>query len=559
MTEEQNRIDRSVIEQLTIEYQSLWLVETKSLKMEIYKSNVSMAIPGSIETAIDMDYNTARCWYIDNYVLEDDRERMLDQSSLDNILPRISMGIPYVVDYQRVDGENVNINQIFYSAVSKENDEVTHFIMGFRNVDSSRKAEIDDLTGLYNRKAFIRHAERVIAREPDGTYDMILSDIVDFKEINESYGTKKGDDVLRWIGESFGSPMKDNRIVGRYAGDQFVVLLKKEMVDRFLCEDQSMLLFRPDEKLNLPPLKVKFGVYRGIKHDSSITTACDNAHVALNSIKHDYGQMIAVYDEHIRADLETVRRIESHMYQALEEEQFKVFYQPKHDAKTGDIVGAEALIRWIHPEYGFMNPGEFIPIFERNGFVRETDGYVWRRTCKNIRRWDDMGLKKVPVSVNASKLDFQLENLTEKMNQSVDEEGIDRNRLHVEITESLMENNEQQLVDTLNKMRDSGYKIELDDFGSGFASINTLSALPIDIVKLDMSFVRQIENGKRKKVLEACIRLGHELGYGTISEGVETDEQLEILRAMNIDVIQGYYYSKPLSEEDFEEYLRKLS
>lgn len=556
MTEKQTLIDRAVIEQLTIEYQSLWLIDVKKQKLEIYKSNFSMAIKGSIEKASTMNYEEARRWYIEECILEEDRERILEKTALNVVLPRISTGIPYVLDYQRVDGENVNINQIFYASVSMEHNEVTHFIMGFRNVDSARKAEIDDLTGLYNRKAFIRNAERFVSREPDGTYDILLSDIVDFKQINESYGTKKGDEVLRWIGASFGSPLKDERIVGRYAGDQFVVLMKHERVESLMEADESMLLFNPDEKLNLPPLRVKFGVCRSLMHDASVTTACDYAHIALNSIKHEYGKMLAVYDENLKSDLETVRRIESNMHRALEEEQFKVYYQPKHDAKTGNLVGAEALIRWIHPEYGFMNPGEFIPIFEGNGFVKEVDGYVWQRTCKNIKRWDSMGLKAVPISVNASKLDFHIDNLVSHMNQAADEAGIDRDRLHVEVTESLMENNEQQLIKILNELRDSGYKIELDDFGSGFASINTLSALPIDIVKLDMSFVRQIQNDKRKKVLEACIRLGHELGYGTVSEGVETDEQLEILRGMDVDVIQGYYYSKPLPEAEFEEYLK---
>lgn len=552
-----NRFNKAIIEQLTVEYQSLWLVDARDLSMVVYKQNTQTAIPGSIETAKEMDYDTARKWYIDHYVTEADRERVLERTSVGYICERLCNNIPLVVDYQRVNCEWVNYNQLYFALVEKEDEEVTFFLLGFRSVDRNRKAELDDLTGLFTRRAFIRRAERLVASAPDGYYDMVLSDIVDFKQINEKYGNKKGDEILKWIGDTFDTPQNDRRLVGRYAGDQFVVLMKHEDAEIVIAGEKDKLLFTYPE--DTPPLQVKFGVFRSLNKKTSITTACDCAHVALNSIKHTYGEIVAVYDERLRNNLEIIRIIEANMHQALEEEQFKVYYQPKHDAKTGEVVGAEALIRWIHPEYGFMSPGEFIPLFERNGFVKETDRYVLRRTCENIKRWTDMGLKKVPISVNASKLDIQVPDVVERINAVADDAGIEHSQIHIEITESLMENDEGSIIDKLSKLRECGFAIELDDFGSGYASINSLSAFPIDVVKLDMSFVRQIEDDKRKKVLVACINLGHDLGYETVSEGVETAEQLEILKNMGIDIIQGYYYSKPLPEAEFEEYLRRQS
>lgn len=264
---------------------------------------------------------------------------------------------------------------------------------------------------------------------------------------------------------------------------------------------------------------------------------------------------MAKYEEKLLIEHERKERIEECMREALENNQFRVYYQPKHDANTGELTGAEALIRWEHPEYGFMSPGEFIPIFEDNGFITEVDNFVWKKTCENLHKWIEKGLNVVPVSINASKLDFMRPDFFEKLNKASTEMDVPSGLLHIEVTESLFSDQIEELVDILSKCQENGYKIELDDFGSGYSSLNTLSILPLDVVKMDMSLVKAITDFKSMRVFSACINLARSLGLKTVSEGVETKEQMWAIRELGGDVIQGYYYSKPLSEEDFEKYL----
>lgn len=415
---------------------------------------------------------------------------------------------------------------------------------------------LDSLTGVYTRQYFFMRAEELLISNPNIQYDVQISDIVDFKKINELYGVSEGDAVLKWTANFFSKNIGNKCLVGRYGGDQFIIMAPHESmkneIEPVIFEDFA----RDMQESDIINCEIKFGLYENIPHDKSIVSSCDKAHIALNSIKNMYGKERAVYDSSMESKVDVQRKIESSMRQALKEKQFKVFYQPKHNPVTGELVGAEALIRWIHPEFGFMSPGDFIPLFEKNGFIVETDYYVWERTCQNIKRWQDMGLKTIPISVNASKMVFEQQDLLEKTKQTVLDAGISADYLHFEVTETMMSEDIDALVEILAALRNQGFKIELDDFGSGFTSMNILSSLPLDIVKLDMSFMKQFGNEKRKKVQAACIKLAKELGYKTVQEGVELKEQVEKLSEMGVDYIQGYYYSKPLSEEEFELYMK---
>ena len=548
------QINTAIIECLCREYQSVWLIDTSDLSMRAFKTNEKTAVPGSVETVSSMNYEDARRWYIDNCVIEEDRERLLEDTAPDNIYEKLKNNTTYTIDYKRVNGENINYNQLYYGVVNASGDKIYHFVMGFRDIDRSRKADIDDLTGVYTRQAFFRRARQVLASDPHGDYDVMVSDIVDFKQINGTYGVKTGDAILAYMGTQMLPENRNGTIIGRYGGDQFATLIKHDKMV-YLREHPDYMLIKPRE--DLPKYITKFGIYEHVDHSLPIVAMCDYAHVSLNSIKHRYASTFATYDEKLSRDLDTQRRIEKSMHEALAEGQFKVYYQPKHEAATGKIIGAEALIRWIHPEYGFMSPGDFIPLFEQNGFITETDKYVWRRTCQNLKKWRDKGLHVVPVSVNASKLDFVQTDIIQTLNEYVAESQLSPEYIHVEVTESLMEEDINKLTTTLSDIKHGGYKIELDDFGTGYSSINILSTIPIDVVKLDMSFAQQINDTKRAKVLSACINLAKNLGYKTVSEGVETEEQNEILKVFGVDTIQGYYYSKPLPEDEFEEYLRK--
>ena len=216
-------------------------------------------------------------------------------------------------------------------------------------------------------------------------------------------------------------------------------------------------------------------------------------------------------------------------------------------------------MRWIHPEYGFMSPGDFVPLFEQNGFITYVDYYVWKRTCGNLRRWIDGGLTVVPISVNSSRRDFHHEDYLQRLREPLEENGLSPELLHIEVTESLLADQPEHIRSMLEACRKAGFSVEMDDFGAGYSSLTLLGSLPLDVVKLDMSFIRQAENEKNARVLAAALKLAHSLGLRTVAEGVETEKQLSMLRSLGCYAVQGYYFSKPLPEDEFEDYLRRCA
>lgn len=549
-------VQGKIIENLCKEYQALWLISLTDLSMEEYYSSEDFFIQKAIDTVKDMsNYDEARFWYINNNVVESQKSELVKKTSIENILLNLSKEHRYIIEYRRSDNHKTLYNQLCYDKIQDKEGTISYITLGFRNIDTIKKNEIDELTGLYNRHTFLQKAEKELMEHPDIQYDIIISDISDFKQINEKYGTQVGDDILRWTGEYLISLHKNRLLLGRYGSDQFIIMGRHELVENFSYINTKQNYLDEKTRQKLPELIIKFGVYENVRRDRSIVSSCDKALLALDNIKNHYEKEVGYYDEYVREKRAKKHRIESTMHSSLKNGDFKVFYQPKHSAINGELVGAEALVRWIHPEYGFMNPGDFIPIFEQNGFIVENDKFVWKRTCENLKRWKDKGIQTVPISVNASKLTMADPDVVANMQIPMNENGLSPDRLHIEITETLMMDNTNDLIIKLNNIRTIGYEVELDDFGSGYSSINILSTLPLDVVKLDMSFMQQFGNEKRTKVLAACINLAKELGFRTVSEGVETLEQREVLGELGVDIIQGYYYSKPLSEEDFEQYL----
>lgn len=423
------------------------------------------------------------------------------------------------------------------------------------NAENGSISELDSLTGLYTRQAFFRHADKIVSENPDVKFVLSISELEGIKLLNEKDGKQAGDSKLKAVAAFLKNAGDPCILAGRYSGDQFVALFRKDDIfeENISLDDLKDTFVASTD--GMENVRIRFAVYEDIDHDVSISEICDRALLALQTIRGKYGRKMARYEDKLLEEHERKERIEECMRDALDKEEFKVYYQPKHDANTGELTGAEALIRWVHPEYGFMSPGEFIPVFESNGFITEVDNFVWRRTCENLHRWIEKGLKVVPVSINASKLDFMRPDFFEKLNKASTDMNIPSGLLHIEVTESLFSDQIEELVDILAKCQENGYKIELDDFGSGYSSLNTLSVLPLDVVKMDMSLVKAITNFKSMRVFSACINLARSLGLKTVSEGVETKEQMWAIRELGGDVIQGYYYSKPLSEEDFEAYL----
>ncbi len=419
------------------------------------------------------------------------------------------------------------------------------------SIATLQAVEYDSLTGLYTKNAFYHHAGNRLRYAEDGAFDLLMINVEDFAYVNERYGESAGDDLLRHIGTCLLTAADDVIVSCRYHADRFVLMRRHRESDH--RQDTARLDTLLHRNAPLGDFVLKFAAYDRVPADTAVGVLCDRLSLAIRTVKHQYNRQVALYDDAMSARLRHLRRIEESMEDALRERQFIVYYQPKHDARTGRVAGAEALVRWIHPEYGFVSPGEFVPLFEENGFVTDLDLYIWRTVCADLKRWQDEGIPLVPVSVNASRRDFLTVRDADAVLRPIEENGLDRRYLHIEITESLGIG-DALVLQKVKAIRDRGIAIELDDFGSGQSSLGTLCDIPMDVIKLDAGFTRALD--RQKEVVRMIVSLAHALGHQTVAEGVETAEQLALLREFGCDLIQGYYYSKPLTAEAFRNYLK---
>ena len=419
------------------------------------------------------------------------------------------------------------------------------------SISALQVIERDSVTGLYTGSAFFFHAKRML----DGTdddFDMLLIEVEELSYVGARYGDKTGDELLKHITSRILSYGADGVLACRFDTDKFVLLRRHTACDHhILAKDFDAVLH---DGSPVPGFSVKFAAYDKVEKDKPVSELCDRLLITVSTIREQYGRLLAVYDDAIVQKTNRVRRMGDLMESSLQNGEFKVWYQPKHDAKTGRLSGAEALVRWIHPEYGFLSPAEFIPLFEQNGFITQVDLFVWNTVCRDLKEWKEAGLSPVPVSVNASRRDFLSVNDLGLLLDPISENGLDRSLLHLEITESLGVG-DKAILEKVNKVRSSGIAIELDDFGAGQSSLGSLSDIPMDYIKLDMSFVRALD--KQKELVRIMVSLAHALGLKTVAEGVETDDNVATLRKLGCDYLQGYYYSKPLPATEFKAYLEK--
>lgn len=407
----------------------------------------------------------------------------------------------------------------------------------------------DPLTGLLRRNYFCYYAERFIREHPENEYCIVVSDIENFKNVNERYGDEFGDEVLSKMA-SMGADMIPGYIIGgRIYKDIFTALVKVEenWLNRYMENSEG------DYKPPVSNLKVKVGV---VQYDGTmgVQKLCDCAQIAAASIKGNVDVNFAMYDDKIKDKLQEEQNILNSMYDALEKAEFQLYFQPKYSVKDEIIAGAEALVRWIHPELGFMNPGKFVPLFEKNGFIKKMDWYIFEELCKTMREWQREDRKLVPVSVNMSRRDFESTDFAKRFIDLVDEYGIDHSLIHVEVTESAYTDNPDNIISSVRTFHDAGFVIELDDFGTGYTSLTTLNSMKFDILKLDISLVRAYRPDSDRNTLNYAIHLARLLNLKTVAEGVETKEQRKWMDDLGVDYIQGYYYSKPLSKKEFEAY-----
>ena len=411
--------------------------------------------------------------------------------------------------------------------------------------------QYDRLTGLYSKQYFYQQAGEVLLRNPDQQYDIICSDIENFKLINDVFGVKAGDRLLRGIGNAYAERLKGIGICGRLNSDQFACLLKHrdDYTDDMFIEASILT----NGLLDIHNIVMKWGIYNVEDRSVSIEQICDRALLAARSIKGQYGKYFAIYDDTLRNQLLREQAITDSMESALSQNQFLVYLQPKYRIKDEVLVGAEALVRWNHPVWGFLSPAEFIPLFEKNGFITRLDRFVWEKACAVLHDWDERGYYPMSVSVNVSRADIYNEDLADTLVKIIEKYDLDPSRLHLEITESAYTENPKQIIDTVTTLRELGFVIEMDDFGSGYSSLNMLNDMPIDILKLDMKFIRsEMAKPKSQGILQFIINLARWMNLSVVAEGVETKAQLLRLTEIGCDYVQGYYFAKPMPCQEFE-------
>ena len=415
--------------------------------------------------------------------------------------------------------------------------------------------QYDRLTGLYSKEFFYQRVRETLRQNSGQNYYLICSDIVNFKLINDVFGVAAGDRLLCGIADMYRRYVGEGGICGHLDADRFACLLEFDDVfteQMFISANEEI-----NRLQNAKNVAVKWGLYSVGNQNVTVEQMCDRALLAARSIKEQYGVYYAAYDDKLRDELLRQQAIIDSMETALKEGQFLVYLQPKYRIWDETLAGAEALVRWKHPEWGFQSPAEFIPLFEKNGFITKLDQFVWDKTCFYLRKWDEEGYPPIPVSVNVSRADIYHADIADIMMRTVTKYGLTPSRLHLEITESAYTEDPGQIIETVRHLRELGFVIEMDDFGSGYSSLNMLNQMPIDILKLDMQFV-QSETAKPmdQGILQLIMELARRMHLSVVAEGVETKTQLDRLSETGCEYVQGYYFARPMPEGEFETLMR---
>ena len=418
--------------------------------------------------------------------------------------------------------------------------------------------ERDPITGIYTKMKFYQEVRNMLNEVSGETFAFVRFDIDRFKMINNFYGLREGDKVLQTIANELVriSGVFDHFVYGHLENDVFACCLpyKEENID-LLVNALHIKLKKANKDYNI---KLSYGVYIITDYSMDISEMYDRAFLAAKSCKGKFVENVVYYDESMIENMRQEQYIINEVNRALEEEQFEVFFQPKINLITDKPFGAEALVRWRHPEKGMISPADFIPIYERNGIIGRLDQYMWRHVCKLLRKWLDEGKSPDPISVNVSRVNIYNPHLVDILKNLVTEYKIPPHYLNLELTESAFTEDQGLVMRTMSKLHSLGFKIMMDDFGSGYSSLNVLKDMEVDYLKVDMKFLQDEEfNGRGEKVLTSVIRMAKWLHLPSIVEGVETKEQVDFLKCIGCEYAQGFYYAKPMPVEEYEHYMEK--
>lgn len=419
-------------------------------------------------------------------------------------------------------------------------------------------AKKDLLTNSYNIYSFSEEAKSILYENNYDRFVMLNFDINKFKQINETFGYSYGDELLKGLAKMFKRTLSDKELFGRIIGDRFLVLLHYDNLEDL--ENRIEYYFLQFNRLpciqkDCPTLSLIIGVYL-IEPNDPITIAVDRSNIARKSICERHKNNYAYFDTNMKASIMKRQSIENTMVEALNQREFCVYYQPKFNLITGEICGAEALIRWRRQD-SIIYPNDFIPIFEENGFITEIDFFVFEEVCKQLRNLIDQQKKVIPISVNFSRFHFRDNTLLPHLITLLDTYKIPPDLIEIEITESAINDNNSNLLPLLEQIHQLGLRLSMDDFGSGLSSLNALRILPFDILKLDKNFFRtDTTTSKERIVVSNIVNMARELKLEIISEGVETKEQATFLKSIGCEYAQGYFFAKPMPANEYiENYL----
>lgn len=421
--------------------------------------------------------------------------------------------------------------------------------------DLRHRAEYDPISGIYNKATLTIQIAKWIERAEKPGF-LFLFDVERFKLVNELFGVKEGDRVLRHIGETLRKNARPGELYGRLDNDSFCMLVsrsKEETVDLIENIGQEMQAYPLTFRFFLPAGVVALRV--GCKDTPDVLW--DKASLARREIKGNYLYRYAFYHPGMKVKLTREHTMIANMEKAMDKNSFKTFFQPQYCIRGGRIVGVEALARWDCEELGTVSPGEFIPLFEHNGLVVQLDEFIWETVCRNIRSWIDRKIRLVPVAVNVSRAHLYDEHFCEKIIALLDRYAIPPELLELEITESAYTDRPQELFTIMDTLHQVGIRFSMDDFGSGYSSLNMLKDIPVDLVKLDLKFLQESRRGEQlaREFLKNIVLLIRNLGCAVLAEGVETQQQAELLREIGCQYAQGYYYARPMPPETYEQLL----
>lgn len=556
----------SIAKAMTQDYSSIFIIDPETERLYLYKSN--MKYKKLVKVAKDYpNYTEAMKNYINDYVHVDDQERLIRELKLFNIKFFLDKNDVFTCSYKRVFENKLDYALFYYAYVNISNKK--YIVQAVRNVNKEHenalrqkrmlqkaleyRTQYDTLTNLYNKEEFIRKTrERIDNSSSTDHFYMIRFDIDRFSLFNTFFGIIEGDNLLKYTASTLVElGQKYDIIYSRSSADIFNILLTGYLPDLegFLKELSASL----KHFTNYYDIQISAGVYEIIDYAISIEKMIDYCKLSSKEIKNSFDKSFAIYKEELNKKRVDEQNIINNMNSALENKEFCIFLQPKFNIETNELIGAESLVRWKR-DGKIIPPGMFIPIFEKNGFIIKLDYYVWEETCKYLKWRMDNNLKLFPISVNVSRVFFSLNSFVDYIKGLVEKYNIDPKYLELEITENVLVDVDL-IKEKVAALREYGFKILMDDFGSGYSSLNVLKDVDFDVIKIDLRFFTK-ESEKSLKIIESVINLAKSLDIPSIAEGVETQKYIDLLKKFGCHYAQGYFYSKPIEVDEFNQKYR---